>query len=505
MQLEKIAVDLRRRSPWEALDLGRIMVRAWAGDTYRIWFATYWLAGLLLTLALWPWPEFAMLILWWFKPLFDRILLHTYSRSLFGTGTTVKEAWRAIPGLIKAPGFLSGLTLRRLSLVRPFLLPVWLLEGQRGKAATARFRVLSQGRRGYGVWLTFICVHLSAILAWSLLLLLMFLLPKGLDDLFSWDELFFGGTTSWEYRILILVCMLADTIVEPLYVASGFSLYLNRRSELEGWDMELAFRRLAARKAALSPVLGVFVAGLFVMGMVASLLPQPVQAASGDVPVVTREHVRKTIDEILAAPVFGYEEETTEWQEISKPEEEEEEELSSDSNKWFEAYRRAIEFLGQVSNVLIWVGALVLAVLLLYLVMRYWDTRLLTGKKNKMPTPDFLFGLDVRPGSLPDDIAAAARQAIAAGQMLEALSILYRGALVALIHRFQIEFRDGDTEKDCLHRTRTYLDEETHRHFNMLLETWRMTAYAGHHPTPAEVEALCQDWVQFFEVQKAGT
>lgn len=504
MQLEKIAVDLRRRSPWEALDLGRIMVRAWAGDTYRIWFATYWLAGLVLILVLWSWPALAMLILWWLKPLFDRILLHTYSRSLFGTGTTVKEAWSAIPGLIKAPGFLSGLTLRRLSLVRPFLLPVWQLEGQRGKAATARFRVLSQGRRGYGAWLTFICFHLTSILAWSLILFLMFMLPKGVEDLFSWSELFFGEGASWAYRVVILAFMLADTVVEPLFVASGFSLYLNRRSELEGWDMELSFRRLAARKAVPSPVLGIFAAGLFSIAMAASLLPQPAQAAPGDVPVVSREHIRKTLDDILAEPVFGYEEQTTEWQAISKPEEEEEK-PSSGSSEWFKAYMRAMEFLGQISSALIWIGALVLLVFLLYLVIRYRDIRLWAKQKNKISTPDFLFGLDVRPGSLPDDIAAAARQAIAAGLMLEALSLLYRGALVALIHRFQIEFRDGDTEQDCLHRTQTHLDEEAHRHFSMLLDMWRMTAYAGQQPNPAEVEALCQDWVQFFDVQKAGT
>lgn len=502
MQLEKIAVELRRRSPWEALDLGRIMVRAWAGDTYRVWFATYWLIGLFLTLVLWPWPEFAIFILWWLKPLFDRVLLHTYSRSMFGTSTSVKEAWRAMPGLIKAPGFLSGVTLRRFSLVRPFLLPVWQLEGQRGKAAIARFRVLSQGRRGYGVWLTFICVHLSAILSWSLLLFLMFMMPKGLDELFSWNELFFSEGSSWEYRILILTCMLADTIVEPLYVASGFSLYLNRRSELEGWDMELSFRRLAARKAAPSPVLGFLVAGLFSMVMLGSVLPQPAQAASGDPGPVSREHIRKTLDDILADPVFGYEEETTEWRPIS---EREEEPQVSEPGDWFAAYMRAMEFLGQISNVLIWIGGLVLFVFVLYLVIRYRDLRFLARRGHTISAPDFLFGLDVRPGSLPDDIVAAARQAMAAGKIPEALSLLYRGALIALIHRFQIEFRDGDTEQDCLHKTRAYLDGETHRYFSVLLNSWRMTAYAGQYPAPAEVEALCQGWVKCFEVQKAST
>ena len=38
--------------------------------------------------------------------------------------------------------------------------------------------------------------------------------------------------------------MFAICVVEPLYVAGGFGLYLNRRTELEAWDIEIAFRRI---------------------------------------------------------------------------------------------------------------------------------------------------------------------------------------------------------------------------------------------------------------------
>jgi hypothetical protein len=31
--------------------------------------------------------------------------------------------------------------------------------------------------------------------------------------------------------------------LEPFYVAGGFALYLNRRAELEAWDIEQEFRR----------------------------------------------------------------------------------------------------------------------------------------------------------------------------------------------------------------------------------------------------------------------
>jgi hypothetical protein len=39
----------------------------------------------------------------------------------------------------------------------------------------------------------------------------------------------------------------AVAFLEPFYVAAGFGLYLNRRVELEAWDIEQEFRRAFAR------------------------------------------------------------------------------------------------------------------------------------------------------------------------------------------------------------------------------------------------------------------
>ena len=36
MQLDHIKLALRRRSPWEAIDLGLVMVRCWCGPIYRV-------------------------------------------------------------------------------------------------------------------------------------------------------------------------------------------------------------------------------------------------------------------------------------------------------------------------------------------------------------------------------------------------------------------------------------------------------------------------------------
>ena len=39
---------------------------------------------------------------------------------------------------------------------------------------------------------------------------------------------------------------IAVLFLEPFYVAAGFAMYLNRRAELEAWDIEQEFRRAFA-------------------------------------------------------------------------------------------------------------------------------------------------------------------------------------------------------------------------------------------------------------------
>jgi hypothetical protein len=491
MRIDNIAIRLRRRTPWEALDLGHAMLRAWAGPAYRVWAVSYWGFGLTVLLLLWPWQQVTILIVWWLKPLFDRFLLFAYSRSLFGTPTSIADVSRALPDLLKGPGLLSALTLRRFSMARSFLLPVWQLENQHGRDARARFRLLARRSRGYAVWLTFVCANLSTVLGISLIVLIEVLIPVGGEGLFSFREWFSPDMPTWKHFLANLLFMVAESLVEPLYVASGFALYLNRRSELEGWDIELSFRRLALRKAA--AVLAVCLPFLLGVGVLAASVPTSAWAASKQV----ASDARQTIDGVLADPVFGREEEKLEWRPIQKKDEE------ARTPEWLKPYLKFLEFLGEVLRGLVWVGALLLAAALLYVVIRYRQAWL--GRRGgRQAAPDFLFGLDVRPGSLPADIAAAARSALAAGRIDAALSLLYRGALVILIHRLQADFRAGDTEGDCLRRAQRHLADDARRHFAELLDGWQSAAYAHRQPTPATVERLCADWSRHFGALEAS-
>ncbi len=249
MQLDQLELALRRRSPWEALDLGLVMLRRWRGPVYRVWIASYLPFALLVLALLWQWPMVAMLVIWWLKPLFDRLLLKVFAEASFGAAPSVRTVWRALPGLLRHSGLIAGLSFRRFNTSRSFDLPVWQLEGQSGKAGRARLRVLSRKTSSYAFWLILVCTNIVLIFEFGLVGLVDMLMPSYGLPAFSWADLVLGESNDGYIRVFNLAWLAAETIVEPFFVAAGFSLYLNRRSELEGWDIEVAFRRLSERRS----------------------------------------------------------------------------------------------------------------------------------------------------------------------------------------------------------------------------------------------------------------
>jgi hypothetical protein len=169
------------------------------------------------------------------------------SRAVFGQSVTAADVWRALPGFFKT-GLIRALTWGRFDLARAFALPVWQLEGLKGKPRRNRVALLGKGGRVHAVWLTVVCIHLEYVVVFSLLALTYLLIPAELSP--SWRELLqLTGGDSWFTYLNRFAYLAAVCLIEPLYVASGFTLYLSRRTDLEGWDIELAFRILAERLA----------------------------------------------------------------------------------------------------------------------------------------------------------------------------------------------------------------------------------------------------------------
>lgn len=245
MQLADLRLAVRPRTPYEAMDLGIRLVQSEARLLWRAWFAVTLPVFLLLAAIGIAFDSKSLsLLLWWLKPLFDVALLGVLSRRVFGETPSLRATWGLVAGHWKAlPGHL---TWRRLSTQRAYLLPVWLLEnlppGERG----ARLELLRKQYAGRASWLHIAMAHFEGFLMVAVLSLLFWFVPeRHMPDL--WGLLSPEQSSPLSNTIGLVAYYIAMSVVEPFYVAAGFALYLNRRTELEAWDLELAFRHLRER------------------------------------------------------------------------------------------------------------------------------------------------------------------------------------------------------------------------------------------------------------------
>jgi hypothetical protein len=58
-----------------------------------------------------------------------------------------------------------------------------------------------------------------------------------------WSTLFSEHTSSFIGLPMTIAYAVVVLFLEPFYVAAGFAMYLNRRAQLEAWDIEQELRR----------------------------------------------------------------------------------------------------------------------------------------------------------------------------------------------------------------------------------------------------------------------
>lgn len=501
MQLDRLAVQLRLRNPWEAIDLGFAMVRTWMREVYAAWFAVF-LPVCAIALLLLP-PQWATLLVWWLKPALDRVVLHVLASGVFGELPRLRDTLRALPRAL-VPGLIASLTWCRFFLARSFNLPVWQLERQRGRAARLRRQQLQRRVGSHAVWLTMACIHFELALGLSAIALYDLLVPAAGDAEFGLFQLLYGKDAQLAQWTLAIAYFAVVTVLEPAYVAGGFALYLNRRTALEGWDLEVALRRIGQRAraeprvAAAAPAGGTVAASLLAAAFAGILfaVPPPARAQAAQ-PAAAAERPAQAIKEVLKRPEFDEYRTRTVLEYLgSKKQKESKPRPRSESVGW----ATFIDALAQLLRILAWAAVGVALVLLGYYLLRHFGLLRETAASRYTP-PATLFGLDVRPDSLPEDIASEAARLARAGELLKALSLLYRGALAALLHRDGVELASGDTEEDCLRKSRPRLAAPAHAYFARLLDAWQQLAYARRRLPAVEIESLCADWAQHFEAR----
>lgn len=474
MQLDRLAIALRPRSAWESVDLGVGMLREWWRPLYASFAAVYLPLAAACFWAGWSTGKawLAMVMLWWLKPLFDRVALHVVSRAVFGDVLGVRATLAQARAWL-ASGLFGALTLGRVDTARSFHLPVKQLEGQGWRAARARRALLGRRTHGYAVWLTLACLNFELVFVWSADMLWNIVVPaKAQEGTSIWEAMFADAAFDNVFSLADFAAYaMAVFIIEPLYVAAGFALYLNRRTLLEGWDLEVALRRIGAQRAAVAATLLLAAA----LALLAPAAPALAQAPAKD--------PKREIAEVLKAPEFPHRRTVTRWQRRSSDE-------AHAGPGWDLSWLRAIGYaFAKSSEVALWIAAGTLVALGLWWALRLMP-RAPPATRAPYQPPAALFGMALAPETLPADLAGAVRAHLAAGRVREALALLYRGTLSALVHGRGIELRASDTEGEALARVRAQGEAATAQFFGELVLHWQRAAYARRPPAAAEVERL---------------
>jgi hypothetical protein len=484
MQLDQLQVVLRPRTQWEAMDLGAAMVRRWWRPLSRAWLVSAIpLQGAILAL-LWQHPGWAFFALWYVKPFMDRVALLVLSRALFGAIPSAWEVFKSLPRLWTRRVFSVAL-FDRINSHRSAWLPVDQLEGLSRGPFRARRRALLDGAKSAptALALTGWLVELALVIGLAVLMWMMIpeeLVPVGLEEL--WETRPLWG------RLLPALFALAFTLVSPFYTAAGFALYLDRRTLLEGWDIELVFRQLtarveAARVATRSKVAALACALLF-GGAAQALEPNASYDPNDKSP-------KAAITRVLARPEFQNKQKVTRWvpNEPRKPRE------PSGPSKWADAIAALMESVAEGVRLLLWAlfGAAILG--LVVLVARALRRSGVFDAKGARPSAAavVITGQPIETPKRLDDPVQAARALWLQNQPSAALGVLYRSAVFELTDSHGVQIPEGATESQCIAAVRKHAPNAL-GYFRVLANAWLATAFAHRPPDGARFAELCDGW-----------
>ncbi len=503
MNVRDVTIVLRLRSGWEAVDLGLVLTRRYFRDLFRIGLLGFGPMLLLLTLLCWRIPLLLPFLLFWGKPLLDRFYLFYLSRRIFGQEVTVKDTLREWKRLMLRGSF-SLLTWRRFSFFRGMTMAVSDLEQLTGAARGRRCSAITREGGGYAFLILLGGLLLELLGGVTLLILAWLFIPQGQS--MEWEVWQFWLWQDGLAQTLLILSFgvyygVLVFLLEPLYLASGFALYLNSRTSQEAWDIELRFRELAARvahkkihlgehsKKALAVLVGVWI--VFGFGNASMLEASTMDPEQAIEEVLSHEDFTNHVERYRkwVPKEGGWLERLKNWFEELK--------------RGFSAESRSIDSVGLgVDGLFKIVGILALTLLgafLIVLLVNYLSARRnltikSSGKKTRKPPPQVVLGMELAPESLPEDLLAQARLYWGKGEARLAMSLLYRGALSSLVHEQEVAIESSDTEYECVAQVKSDASKRLSDYFEHLSRYWVMVAYSEEEVEGQSFEQLCQTW-----------
>ena len=259
----------------------------------------------------------------------------------------------------------------------------------------------------------------------------------------------------------------------------------------------------AAARVALLAVLACGAAGAALAEDTAAMSPfaasAPAAGASAADPRAVR--IEAAVAKLRRDPLLSgkHKEHVLRWKNTDEPETKK---PDSSLLAWFAALA---SFLNDTSRFLLWGAVAVLVALLLVSARHLVQLRGFRRRAAAASAVSHVRDLDVRPESLPDDVGAAAWALWQAGQVPAALSLLYRGALSRLIHKFSVPITASATEGESLELARGRLEPGALRYVTQVVRAWEANIYGGRTLSTAMGEVLCSGFAQRLDAPLAAT
>ncbi len=499
--LPGVRVALRTRSAWQALDLGTALLRQHALMLYGSWSLVTLPIVALISVLPGGTLTWGVAAVFWLKPVFERLTVLCLARELFGEPVTLRLLLQLFARSLTRQT-IATLIWRRFSFTRAIDQPVILLEAAQGTVRRARLNVLHRTVSANAFWTMAVLLLVELMFVSGVMTTLMSMQPLPIDDLptfiDSWPNAF---PAAW---------FIAIWMVGPLHAAAGFALYINRRCELEAWDIEVGFRRLADRlRRGGAPLATLLCCVLLVSGVTTerALAAPPLEAAAPVPPPALQKlraqqlrtqppargtaaaQARRDISKVMADKAFHVRGQQTY---PAFLDELERAPLDQDPSTW------NVEFFTLLAEWAWWIFWASVVLLLLWIASQYarWARALKDragGSNAGRRTTLVVAGVELHAATAQDDSLNAATVLWSSGAERQALAMLLRMSLTQLVEQ-GVRLRSGDTEADCLRAAEVNQSRSAIAFLGRLFDSWLPLAYGHRRPDDAAVAQLFVDF-----------
>jgi hypothetical protein len=369
-------------------------------------------------------------------------------------------------------GLIGDITFRRFSLYRSARMPVKILEGNKGEMIKRRIRNLKNGGLDFCALLTLLCITLEIAL-FGVFSLFSFALFAEYSDLTFYTISQYSSQISF---VVLVISSLTFLIVEPLYMCMGFGIYINSRSIVEGWDIELGLNSFVEEKKSESLKIKTIPMIISLILLLNVFMPVQVQAEewyqqnSDEVPI-------EVLDEVFSSEDFGNHH-TRKWIRFKDFTIDE-----SYSDLHFDE-ANIKEVVGVVLRALL---VVIIAASLVFAIYRLLDMKTKTVSNKSVPwrkgiVPKFAQQDD------PEILVDTARKLFEEGQIRKAWAACLSAVLGLYAKQGNINFAVNDTESDCLVKINASLLWGKEKSSQLILH-WIQLAYAGIKPLPEKFQS----------------